>query len=145
MVTIAERQQIEAQGFGKTGDVGGQPKITYYTPDGRVIRAMPDMHEYALKDAQGKVIEQGLRDANLDKGWLSAKPVTLQKYCGGCDKWHPTDAEVKECIRKKAVLIAKHTRQGKKDLAKGDGDRISKVESDVADIKDMLRQLLEKK
>ena len=53
MVTIAERQQIEAQGFAKTGDVGGQPRITYYTPDGRVIRAMPDMHEYALKDAKG--------------------------------------------------------------------------------------------
>ena len=35
---------------------------------------MPDIHEYAQMSG-GKIVAQGLRDANLDRGWLLAKPT----------------------------------------------------------------------
>jgi hypothetical protein len=138
------KDTLEREGFAKTGDFGGQPKITYWTPDGRQIRAMPDMHEYARKDAKGKVIESGLRDANLDKGWLTSKPQILQKYCPGCDKWHQTDVEVKECIRKKNALVSKHSKIAKKELKQSDDSRLDKLESDMGELKDMFKQLMEK-
>jgi hypothetical protein len=138
------KEELERSGFAKTGDFGGQPKITYWTPDGRQIRTMMDIHEYARKDATGKVIESGLRDANLDRGWLTTKPVVLQKYCAGCDKWHPTDAEVKECIRKKTALIAKHAKLAKKELKQTDEGRLDKLESDMDEIKGMFKKLMEK-
>ena len=135
------REQLDSQGFAKTGDFGGQPKTRYYTPDGRTIMAPPDMHEFARRDAAGKVVEQGVRDANFDKGWLPMMPAVLQKYCGGCDKWHPTDAEVKVCIKKKSALVAKHTRTAQKEL--GD-DRVAKLETDMGELKGMFAKIMEK-
>lgn len=119
-----------------TGSIGGQPKSTYWTPDGRVIRAMPDIHEYLYKG------ENGLRDANLDKGWLLQKPSELKLYCPHCDYWHDTEGEIKGCKLKHTALIAKHTKKAKKEL--GGLDRIDKLEKDMGEIKDLLKKLLER-
>lgn len=126
-----------------TGDIGGQPKQTYWTPDGRPIRAMPDMHEWAKKDNKGVVIENGVRDANLDKGWLLSKPTELKLYCPHCDLWHNEKSEIIKCERSRSKLIAKHTKQAKKDLS-GNG-RLNKLENDMDEIKNLLTKLLEAK
>lgn len=121
-----------------TGDIGGQPKITYWTPDGRVIRSMPDMHEYSRTNGGGKVVESGIRDANLDRGWLLQKPNELKLYCLHCDQWHDTQKEITECGRKKKTFVAKSVREAKKN---GD-DRISSLENDMTEIKSLLKQLI---
>ncbi len=146
MISAEIKAQAVAQGFAKSGDVGGQPKQTYWTPDGRQIRAMPDMHEYAKKNGKGEIIESGLRDANLDSGWLTSKPQVLQLYCNGCDMWHKTPQEVKECRAKKLASSRKWQHIAKKELKKESGDdgRIDRLESAVSELTVMMKKLLEK-
>ena len=135
------KEQIAEQGYGKTGDVGGQPKITYWTPDGRMIRAMSDIHEY--RRGNGNNVETGQRDANLDKGWLMAKPETLQLYCPHCDRWHPTQEEIKRCGNKKRGFETRWEKKAGKEVGKD--DRVGKLESEMTDIKGMLKELLGRK
>ena len=118
-----------------TGDIGGQPKITYWTPDGRVLRNLPDWHEYWRTDANGRIVETGMRDANLDKGWLTTKPEILKLYCEGCDKWHNTQDEVNGCIGRKKLLHEYHQKQATKEVSIS--QRMDKLES-------MFSQILEK-
>lgn len=91
---------IEKVGYGLSGDIGGLPRTTYFTPDGRVIKAIPSMRDYVIKDKDGKVTGSGVRDANLDRGWLLTPPVVRELFCRGCDKWHHTPEEVKSCIER---------------------------------------------
>ena len=145
-VSQTDREAIESQGFGFSGNVGGQPTVTYWTPDGRQIKSMPDMHEYARRDNRtGKIAESGLRDANLDKGWLLAKPDKPQLYCPHCDKWHKTKTEVDACGRSKKRVVLNAERRAKKELGQEDDDRIGKLESEMSEIKGLLRQLVEKR
>ena len=129
MVQVSDEPRI-------TGDIGGQPKQRYWTPDGREIWSMPDIHENAL----------GFRDANLDRGWLTTKPTELKLYCPHCDRWHDTIKEVNQCGAKRKVLYAKHARLARKELKVTEPDeRINKLESDMAEIKGLLKRLLEVK
>jgi hypothetical protein len=144
MLSATVKRQIETTGFGKSGDVGGQPKQRYWTPDGRERLAMPDLHEY-VRTIDGKT-ETGTRDANLDQGWLPSKPVNPLPYCPGCDKWHKTQVLVDECIKKKDLLHQKFQRIAEKELKieeKGN-ERITKLESDMGEIRNLLKKLLEK-
>lgn len=120
----------------KIEDIGGQPKMTYWTPDGRSIRAMPDIHEYS-KTQNGKIVENGMRDANLDKGWLTTKPDILKPYCEGCDRWHDTQKEVDTCIKRKSLLLEYHQKRSEKELKPDISQRMDKLES-------MFSQILEK-
>lgn len=131
---------IEASGYGISGDVGGLPRTTYYTPDGRVIKAIPSLREY-VKKKDGKVIESGTRDANLDRGWLLQKPTELKLYCSGCDMWHDTQEEVDACIVRKNKWVKA---LGKKAI-KQNGDEMDTLKKEVAELKEMLAKLLEVK
>ncbi len=124
-----------------TGSIGGQPTQAYWTPDGRVIKAMPDIHHYALKDKDEKVISSGTRDANLDRGWLTQKPSELKLYCPHCDNWHDTEDEIKQCESKNTLFVAKCEKKAKKELG---GDRVGKLETEMGEIKSLLKQLLER-
>jgi hypothetical protein len=141
MITETLKREIEAKGFGKVGDIGGQPKQKYWTPDGRMILAMPDMHEFVNR----KTNLAGTRDANLDKGWLTSLPSVIKPYCPHCDKWHDTVKEVTVCGNKKKAFDLKYKKMAEKDLKQTDGnERIDKLENDMSDIKSMLKKLLEK-
>ena len=126
-----------------TGHFGGQPKQRYWTPDGREIYAMPDMHEFA-RTINGKVVGQGIRDANLDKGWLIQEPIKLQLHCPHCDYWHSTQKERKECEAKKNAFIEKHSKLAKKELKVDSSVRIDKLEEAMSEIKTMLVNLTKK-
>ena len=121
-----------------TGHIGGQPKKAYYTPDGRTIRAMPDMHDYSFKG------ENGVRDANLDKGWLLQMPTELKLYCANCTRWHDTEEEISKCGITRSKFIAKHTKKAGKELQTTDNIRLAKLEGDMGEIKGLLTKLLEK-
>ncbi len=136
MFTTEEKQELAKKGYA---DIGGTPKIAYFTPDGRVIMALPAMRTYS--DDNGG----GTRDANLDKGWLTSMPTELKPYCPHCDLWHGTEGEVNECGRKKNVLAVKWQRKAKKELSQEDGGRLDKLEGDMGEIKDLLKKLLEGK
>ena len=137
-LTVQEREVLRNNGFIKAGDIGGQPKHTYWTPDGREIRALPDMHEYSLRDAGGKTIRSGVRDANLDKGWLLQKPTELKPYCPHCDAWHDNQEGIDVCGRKKSTFMAKCIKETKEEP-----DRLTKLESDMSELKGLLKQLME--
>ena len=138
ILTVQQKETLRNSGFIKAGDIGGQPKQTYWTPDGREIRALPDMNEYSLKDANGKTIRSGVRDANLDKGWLMQKPVELKPYCPHCDAWHDNQEGIDACGRKKAQFMRKCIKEIDKEP-----DRIAKLENDMSELKGLLKQLLE--
>jgi hypothetical protein len=133
----------------KLGDIGGQPVKTYWTPDGRVIRCIPDIHAWAsYKVVNGKrmVDKSGERDANLDKGWLVQMPdaANLKPYCPHCDRWHGTTEEIEECGEKKAAIVKIAEDKAKKELLTAEDPRIAKLEGDMAELKGMFSKIMEK-
>jgi hypothetical protein len=124
--------------------LGGQPKQTYYTPDGRKIMALPDMHTYERRNEKGQTIESGVRDVNFDRGWLPQPPQVKKPYCPHCDKWHDSPTEVIQCGEKKGAIISKATKVAEVELGIISDTRIDKLESDMSEIKDMFKKLLEK-
>jgi hypothetical protein len=141
MLTKQERAEYLAKGSGWVGSIGGQPKKRYFTPDGREVLLMPQMREFAYRK-DGKLVQGGLRDANLDMGLLETKPTVLKIYCPHCDKWHDTQELVDECGRKKQEAHRVYMEKAKKEL-KSD-DRVAKLENDVSEMKDMFKKLMEK-
>ena len=128
---------IEASGYGITADIGGLPRQTYYTPDGRVVKAIPGKREYVVKDKNGKVIESGTRDANYDKGWLPAMPTEFKLHCSGCDRWHNTQEEIDACISKKKKWVGKLA----KKTINENGDEIETLKKELAELKAMFQKL----
>lgn len=145
------RAQLESQGVAISGDIGGTKRRRYWTPDGREIWAVPAMRTYR-KIANKKIVDEGLRDANLDRGWLLEKPTVLKPYCPACDGWHDTQEEVEACIAKKEAFDSKWAKKAQKMKRQEDGGEevdkikaeVSEIKSDMADIKNMLAQLLGK-
>ena len=119
----------------------GQPKQAYYTPDGRKIMAMPDMHGYVKRNAKGKPIEEGVRDVNFDKGWLPQPPVHPVPYCPHCTNWHQTEAEVVQCGEKKGAFMAKIEKEVKDEQPV---ESISELKAEMTELKSMFKQILEK-
>ncbi|KKN49971.1 hypothetical protein LCGC14_0637720 [marine sediment metagenome] len=136
------REQIAESGPRLVGEIGGQPKTRYFTPDGREIFSAPSWHEYTRKDANGKVLDSGVRDANLDKGWLMQKPERLKLYCPHCDRWHDNENEVAECQRKRDSLMAVSAARMKKEQPSDSNDRLDKMEIEMGEIKALLLKLV---
>lgn len=131
---------IESSGYGISGEIGGLPRQTYYTPDGRTIRAIPSLREYVKKD-NGKVVETGTRDANYDKGWLPTMPTELKPHCPHCGEWHDNEEEIDAC----AIRIKKQTEWGDriaKKFKKQESDDITGLKKEVAELKEMLEKAL---
>ena len=140
MIKVLNRAAFTGD-FGLNGDIGGIPRKTYYTPDGRVIATIPSIREFVRKDATGKIIEQGTRDANLDRGWLTTKPETLKLYCKGCDRWHDTKAQVTACVNSQKRFIQESTLRAKKEeVAKN-----KSLEDKVAELEAKITKLMEAK
>ena len=135
-LTEEKKREIEATGYGLNGYIGGLPRKTYYTPDGRLIRTIPNMREY-VKKRDGKVIENGIRDANFDKGWLETKPSVLKPYCKGCDCWHDTEAEVAACIMQSKAFISAQEVKAKKEEA----DEMANMKKELAELKALVAKL----
>ncbi len=142
MITVEEKKQIKEKGYA---DIGGIQRKRYWTPDGREILSIPAIRTY-VKMQNGKVVENGIRDANLDNGWLESKPDKLKPYCPYCGKWHNTQVQINECgkikkkLQKKFDLIAEAERSKEQDLK----TEVDNLKSDVSEIKEMLHQLLAK-
>ncbi len=118
--------------------IGGQPKKRYWTPDGREITAQPNTHGTS---------DGGIRDANLDKGWLASKPTELKLYCPHCDMWHDTKDEVAKCGAKKKAIENKYKREAKKTIGKEVADKDKEIENlraEMAEIKDLLNKMVAK-
>jgi len=139
-------QQIKDLGYGITGEIGGHSKQTYWTPDGRAIKTQPSIRSWIRKDKDGKVIDSGTRDANLDNGWLLQPPIEPKLYCPNCDKWHDTKEGVEKCSKSKKALEAMYARTAKeqrKDTGEKD-EEISQLKAEMSEIKAMLGKLLER-
>ena len=133
---------IASSGFGLSGDIGGLPKQTYYTPDGRVVRAIPCLREYVKKDTKGNVIESGERDSNYDKGWLPVMPADLKPHCDHCGEWHDNKEEIVQC----AVKVKKREEWGnriaKKLMKEETNEEVDGLKKEVAELKEMLQKVL---
>lgn len=145
-----QKAELESQGVTISEVFGGAKKSRYWTPDGREVRAVPSMRTW-IKKKDGKVIDSGIRDANLDKGWLLQPPTKLKPYCPHCDNWHDTQKEIDECGAKKKVFDNKWAAMAKR-MRRDEGGEVEKIKaevlelkSDMTDIKNMLAQLLERK
>ena len=122
-------EELEGTGSRLTGSTGGLPRQRYWTPDGREIRAIPSIRIYIDRSVDPPA--EGIRDANLDKGWLLQKPTRLKRYCPHCDYWHNTQKQIDACGQKKKAFQDKYTRKAKRDLAKSNGsdeERLDKLE-----------------
>ena len=131
---------IKQAGYGLSGDIGGLPRTTYYTPDGRAIKAFPDTREF-VKRQGGKVVGTGTRDANLDKGWLLSPPLELKQFCPTCDRWHDTKAEISACKRNQTRLVAQMTLKVKRE----ETDKTLDLEQQVARLTALVEKLMEGK
>lgn len=131
----------------KGGVTGGARKMRYWTPDGREILAVPSMRTYRM--TQSGI--EGIRDANLDKGWLMQPPTDPKPYCPHCTNWHDTLEEVKECGAKKKAMQARYDKAAKKTIRSEGGEvaelkeKVSGLETDISDIKSMLTKILKGK
>jgi len=98
------------------------------------------MREYAVRDKEGKVIRSGIRDANLDKGWLLSPPQALKVFCRWCDRWHDQAEDIAACRQEKDVWedgLAQRTQKEVKD------DAVASLEQQVADLTALVKQLME--
>ena len=142
-------QAIEnGAGYGFNGYTGGIRKQRYWTPDGRMIIAIPNIREFVTKDNNGRVVDQGIRDANLDKGWVQQKTQVLKLFCQTCDRWHDTQAEVDECKAVETAKIVKFETQAKTERIKEQQDkdlRIEALEGQIAELTAMVKKFMEKK
>lgn len=146
MVTKQQEQSIERSGYGISGDIGGIGRQTYFTPDGRRIRAIPAIRDYVLKNKDGKVIESGTRDANFDKGWLPVMPKDLKPHCDGCDNWHDTEDEVSQCIsgrKKEAKKWGDKAKKEKKGEATEQAQDVESLRIEVLELKGEVQALIQ--
>lgn len=146
-MTISEqaKEGIERSGYGISGDIGGIGRQTYFTPDGRKMRAIPAIRDYVVKQ-DGKVIESGTRDANYDKGWLPVMPTELKPHCAGCDNWHDTQVDVDKCIKekkKKAVAWEKWAQDKQKGEAMEQAKETDELRNEVLELKGDMHTLME--
>jgi hypothetical protein len=110
------------------------------------VLAIPSWREFVRKGPDGKILEQGTRDANLDKGWSFALPTELKVTCPGCSKWHDTEEEVDACVDKKAAAAAQWERKALEQQPQSQDaemeERLGKLEEGLSDIKTLLQQAL---
>lgn len=137
------RAQLELTGVAMVEVIGGTKKTRYWTPDGREILAVPSMRNW-VKKKDGKVIDSGIRDANLDGGWLLQPPTEPKLRCYFCDRWHDTQKEIDACGAKKKAFDNKWAKKVKR-LRSKEGGELEDVKAEVAEIKNLLMQLLGKK
>jgi len=134
---------IEASGYGVSGAIGGLPRQTYYTPDGRTIRAIPSWRDY-VKKVDGKVVEAGTRDANYDKGWLPVMPTELKPHCSHCGEWHDNQEEIDACAIEQKKRQEWGDRLAKK-ARKQETDDITSLKSEIDKLTEMVKKLTEAK
>ena len=147
--TETQKRIIQAQGFGLSGGIRGGPKKTkYWTPDGRVILAPPSLRGFVRKDLQGKVIDSGTRDANLDKGWLLTEPTELKVRCPHCDKWHDTEEDVHGCGVSMGAFVSHHAVKAKEEFKiKEMSDiqsEVDELKTGMDEIKELLKEVLKR-
>ena len=149
MASNSIKQEAARTGAAVGSTWGGPQKQRYYTPTGEEVLAIPSWREYVRKGTDGRIVEQGTRDANLDKGWLLAPPTELKVACPGCTKWHDTQEEVNVCVEKKEVVAAQWERKAleqqpqNQDTGSTDmEERLGKLEEGLSDIKTLLQQAL---
>ncbi len=119
--------------------VGGIPRRKYYTPDGKEVYGIVAERQYY----DPKTKTNGIRDANLDKGWLLEPPKELKIHCPNCDKWHDTKSEVVKCGQERRVMMAKHTRWAKKQLQQPESSpEVEELKNELAEVKALLRQMI---
>ncbi len=134
---------IEASGYGVSGSIGGLPRQTYYTPDGRAVKAIPCLRDYVKKE-NGKVVESGQRDANYDKGWLPVMPTELKPHCPHCDEWHDNQEEIDAC----ADTIQERKEWGDRlarKFRKEEHEDIDTLKNELTELKEMVKKLTEVK
>ena len=140
------KQEAARTGAAVSGVWGGPQKQRYYTPTGVEVLAIPSWREFVRKGPDGKILEQGTRDANLDKGWSFALPTELKVTCPGCSKWHDTEEEVDACVDKKAAAAAQWERKALEQQPQSQDaemeERLGKLEEGLSDIKTLLQQAL---
>ena len=144
MAVNSTKQEAARTGAAVSGVWGGPQKQRYYTPTGEEVYALPSWREFVRKNSDGKILEQGTRDANLDKGWSLLLPTELKVACPGCSKWHDTAKEVDACVDKKAEVAAQWERKAleqQPESADVEG-RLGKLEEGLSDIKALLQQAL---
>ena len=134
---------IEASGYGVSGDIGGLPRQTYYTPDGRTVRAIPCWRDY-VKRENGEVIETGTRDANYDKGWLPIMPTELKPHCPHCNEWHDNQEGIDACAIAKKKQWEWGERLARK-FKKEEHEDITSLKSEIDELKEMVKKLTEVK
>ena len=146
MAINSTKQEAARTGAAVSGVWGGPQKQRYYTPTGEEVLAIPSWREFVRKDSDGKILEQGARDANLDKGWSLSLPTELKVTCPGCSKWHDTEEEVDACVDKKAAVAAQWERKALEQQPQSQDtemeDRLGKLEEGLSDIKTLLQQAL---
>ena len=146
MAVHSTKQEASRTGAAFSGVWGGPQKKRYYTPTGEEVYSLPSWREFVRKDSDGRILEQGTRDANLDKGWSLSLPTELKVACPGCSKWHDTQQEVDACVDKKAEAAAQWERKAIEQQPQAqDADmeeRLGKLEEGLSDIKALLQQAL---
>lgn len=140
-IKVLNKSAFADGAYGLNGDIGGIPRKTYWTPDGREMKAIPSIREYVKKDKDGKVIETGTRDANLDNGWLLSKPQTLKLYCPHCNKWHDTKTQITQCGQTQRKFITLQEAKARKE----EQDKTTSMEKKIKDLEAMVNKLMEDK
>jgi len=151
MAVNSTKQEAARTGAAVSGVWGGPQKQRYYTPTGEEVYSIPSWREFTRKGPDGRILEQGTRDANLDKGWSLSLPTELKVACSGCGKWHDTEEEVNACIETRSAQVARWQREDadaraeKNNAEQNNADvegRLDKLEEGLSDIKTLLQQAL---
>jgi len=131
---VVDKQALNSEGFALGTSTGGLPRQIYYAPDGTMKGCVPGY----TSDSQGNK-----HDRLLMQGYTLTPPEHPKPHCTGCDKWHDTQAEVNACIKAKKVELVKWEKRARKELPQN--GEVDDLKKEVSELRDMLKQLLEKK
>lgn len=134
------RRELAATGAALGVVWGGPRKQCYYTPSGEEVWAIPSIREWVRKNSEGKIIAQGERDANLDKGWTLTLPAELKVHCWGCDGYHDGEEEVAACAEKKRAAAAAWERKARQMVHPNGGPSASE-QGAVAELNEKVDRL----
>ena len=135
------------------GDIGGIRRQRYFTPDGRVILAVPHMVERTIK-RNGEIVSQGVIDTNLDKGWLLQPPTKKQLFCRWCDGWHKTETLIAKCKKAFDAKSSQAEEAAKREFSQeaqaqqiiiaNQAKKIDDLSKEMTELKEMMKQLMGK-
>lgn len=133
------KRKLRGSDYAFSGVTGGQPRRTYYRPDGvPEVKIVRNPVHTVYRDADGKTHKAEL-DQYVLKGYSLTPPENPKIHCEGCGKWHDTQKEVTQCKKQRRQWLQRQEKWAQKKLKKN--DEVSELKDQVVKLTEMIQEM----